>query len=273
MSGILSLKTLFIGFPLAVTGIVLSSVLSPVSTTYLMADVKTVEYNTYYKENFNNVIKEEFIDGVEQNTHNSNNPGNTGSGVTGVSGTREKIVQVAYGEVGTREGSRDNDIKYNKWYQPMHTWLSGYDEYCAIFTLWCMNEVGMYSTNSKGPPSIDSASCDELAKHYLNNKRFAFAKTTSYVPRPGDLILFTNWKVLTNQPHGYDSTHVGLVVNVDDQYIYTVEGNTSIPQTEFERAGSGVYSKKHKLPKNDPNTRILGYAVPWYDGEENFTVK
>ena len=272
MKGILSFKLLFIGFPLAVTGIVLSSVLAPVSTTYLMADVKTVEYDTYYKENFNNLIKEEFIDGVEQNTHNSNNPGNTGSGVTGVSGTREKIVQIAYGEVGTREQGT-NRIKYNDWYKKDHSWIKGTEEYCAIFTIWCMNEVGMYVTNSKGPPAVDHASCDGLVENYLKHKRFAFAKSTSYVPRPGDLVLFTNWVAAPGYAHGYDSNHVGLIVKVDDQYSYTVEGNTTIPESEFESAGNGVYGKKHKQPKTDPKTRILGYAVPWYEGEENLTVQ
>lgn len=185
------------------------------------------------------------------------------------SSQRAKVVQVALNQIGTKEkGGNTNIIKYNNWYVKDHSWLSKTSPYCAIFTLWCFNKVGMYKKSAYGPPTIDSASCIDSANKYMDYGRFIYSDS-KYTPRAGDIIYFTKWSK-SNTRVKYHSHHTGLIVKVDDNYIYTVEGNTSIPQTELESAGNGVYTKKYKLPSKDKSTRVLGYAVPWYSGEEEF---
>lgn len=257
MITIIKTKLMLYGALIAIIGLIILYLTLPISDTYLVDDVQVVQSTLDHRTRFLALVQDEFVEEVEQ----------IQAPVTGI---RDKVVQTALSQVGTREqNGNTNIIKYNDWYQPMHTWLTGRDEYCAIFTLWVFNEVGMFLDKSKAAPTIDSASCDELVARYMKNNRFALA-TSNYDPKPGDLIFFTKWAPSSDNPTGYDSNHVGLVVDSDENYVYTVEGNTSIPAGEFQRAGNGVYSKKHAKPKAGSSTRILGYAVPWYEGDPEF---
>ena len=56
--------------------------------------------------------------------------------------------------------------------------------------------------------------------------------------------------------------HTGLVYDVDNTYVYTVEGNTS-GASGVVANGGGVCCKKYKLNY----TRIYGYGRPAYDAE------
>lgn len=248
------LRVCMLLFILVTISIILLFVFIPISSTYLVDDVMLSNYSSDSKVGMYYITKDEFIGNIASNEDNY------------VSSSRQALVKVAMKEVGTKEiGGNTNNIKYNDWYQPAHTWLTGRDEYCAIFTLWCFNEIGMFKLNSKSGPTIDSAACTTLACEYKKNNRFMEANS-GYLPMEGDLVLFTKW-VPQNNEVGYKSNHIGIVVDVDENYIYTVEGNTSIPAGDFQDAGNGVYTKKHVLPKNGNKSNILGYAIPWYEGE------
>lgn len=72
----------------------------------------------------------------------------------------------------------------------------------------------------------------------------------SYIPQIGSLVMF-DWHDGGNP---YD--HIGIVEDFDDNYIYTIEGNTS----------GGIVSRQ-KRPRN--NT-IIGYGIPSYsDGSSS----
>jgi hypothetical protein len=251
-------KAILIIAAIIIIGLLIFYISLPISDTKLISDVKTTQSSNDYRSRFLALASDDFTNAASNNQNRV------------IEGMRNEVVQIALKEVGTREGGggNTNAIKYNDWYQPNHTWLNLFEEYCAIFTLWVFDQVGIYKTNNFGPPLIDSASCNDLVARYMSNGRFALA-TSNYEPKPGDLILFTEW-VPNNSEAGYNSNHVGIVVDSDDTYVYTVEGNTSIPSTEFQRSGNGVYSKKHLKPKSGVASRILGYAVPWYDGEDAF---
>lgn len=181
---------------------------------------------------------------------------------------REQIVRIALNEVGTREANNDNNIKYNDWYVPSHSWLDGnpyYGKppYCAIFTLWCLDQIGMFVNGSTLPPSIDSASCVEEASAYKKLGRFMYAWSDSYTPRRGDLIFFTNWNS-TDKLVGYHSYHTGIVIDCVGDTVYTVEGNTSSGGIE------GVHTKEYKLPSKAGDGKVLGFAIPYYYGDEEF---
>jgi peptidoglycan hydrolase-like protein with peptidoglycan-binding domain len=72
-------------------------------------------------------------------------------------------------------------------------------------------------------------------------------------PKVGDQIFFKN---------GTDITHTGLVYNVDNTYVYTIEGNTSNASGVVANGG-GVRNKKYKFSYG----KIAGYGRPAYSKE------
>ena len=74
-------------------------------------------------------------------------------------------------------------------------------------------------------------------------------RNRGYIPQKGDIIFF-DW----NPEKGDGIDHVGIVNNVNGEYIYTLEGNHD-DQVNI-----------YKYHIND--ARIYGYAVPDYTGEE-----
>lgn len=71
-------------------------------------------------------------------------------------------------------------------------------------------------------------------------------------PQKGDVIFFKNDKGV--------ASHVGIVYNVDNSYVYTIEGNTSSTSGVIANGG-GVFKKQYTIgyPK------ILGYGRPDYE--------
>lgn len=93
-------------------------------------------------------------------------------------------------------------------------------------------------------------SCSELAEQFSKKNKF------KKEPKVGSLVLFKE----KNQKHKLDMAHVGIVVGIDDKYIYTVEGNTSSDAGVVANGGS-VNNKRYL--KTEP--RIGGYCIVEYD--------
>lgn len=77
-------------------------------------------------------------------------------------------------------------------------------------------------------------------------------------PKVGDFVFFKN----STRIH-----HVGLVIDIDDKHIYTIEGNTKGGSNIVDANGGGVFKKEYL--KTNPN--IAGYGRPKYsllDGEK-----
>lgn len=89
---------------------------------------------------------------------------------------------------------------------------------------------------------------------YNNFKRIGRVLGKNERPRKGDIIFFKN-DIRIN--------HTGIVVDVDDFIVATVEGNTS-PQIGVVENGGQVVYKKYYLN----NKRIAGYARPDYSIDE-----
>ncbi len=79
----------------------------------------------------------------------------------------------------------------------------------------------------------------------------------SYKPQTGNLIFFissptADWPLFEG--------HIGLVAYSDDQYVYTIEGNTS-SQNGVEAEGGGVFFKKYALNSSS----VAGYGILPYE--------
>lgn len=151
-----------------------------------------------------------------------------------VEGTRERIVLIGSCFLGYREG-RNNDNIFGDWYGiPNQPW-------CAMFVSYCMNKAGVLPNVVK-----KFASCS-IGWNWFRSK--GQTRNRGYIPQKGDIIFF-DWE--PEKGDGID--HVGIVNNVNGEYIYTLEGNHD-DQVNI-----------YKYHIND--ARIYGYAVPDYTGEE-----
>ena len=123
--------------------------------------------------------------------------------------------------------------------------------WCDIFVDWCFymaygfENMQKMTFQTKGK-SNSGAGC-KYSRNYYKNKGRLFDK-----PEPGDQIFFYDSKLS-------GIAHTGLVVKVDNTYVYTVEGNTSSASGVVANGGC-VRDKKYKLNYN----RIAGYGRPDY---------
>ena len=160
---------------------------------------------------------------------------------------RKNIVQLAEMYVGTEVPNGDD--KFIKFYNELTG--AGFSvngtAWCAIFVTYCARHVGI-------PTSVipNFASCTTSRDSFWKpNTRWK--SRTEYTPEAGDIIYF-DWDLSGN------CDHVGIVKDVDDNYIYTIEGNTSSASGVVSNGG-GVAKKKYKLTAS----YIAGYGRPNWD--------
>ncbi len=178
-----------------------------------------------------------------------------------------KLIQIALAEVGYLEkrsaASLDSKIdnagskNYTKYARDMckcHAgiYVNGY-AWCDTFVDWCM--VQAFGVD-KALELIHgwSAYTPTSASYYKQHGEW------HSTPKKGDQIFFK------------DSTgticHTGIVYDVDSNYVYTVEGNTST-QSGVVANGGAVAKKKYALTYN----RIAGYGRPKYPVAKEETKK
>ena len=119
------------------------------------------------------------------------------------------ICNIAKTQVGYHE-SGDNYTEYGRWYGRQSYW-------CNVFVSWCAYVAGV--------PSSVFPKLSSVGHSYYSTLPSVGADCFAFGTKPleaGDLIFSCTCS------GGFGCIdHVGLVVEVDDQYIYTVEGNMS----------------------------------------------
>lgn len=182
------------------------------------------------------------------------------------------VIAKALGEVGYLEKATNANLddptanagngNYNKYARDLDAIpffngaKNGYD-WCAVFVCWAFNESYGYEAAKTLlclPPKASSnyaAGVDYFANYFRKNNQFHTE------PQPGDVIFFG--KDDASATYGVDLTHTGLVVEVTNKAVYTVEGNTN-PNAGVVSDGQGVYKKTYALN----HSRIKGYGRPDY---------
>ena len=115
----------------------------------------------------------------------------------------QQIVSVAMGQLGNSGGQ-----KFWSWY--------GFEsrvEWCACFASWCAEQSGMVASGQV----LKFSSCAVGASWFQGQGRW---KGKGYTPSAGDFIFF-DWNKDGQVDHG------GIVVNVANGRVNTIEGNTS----------------------------------------------
>lgn len=134
---------------------------------------------------------------------------------------------------------------FSEWYIGNYADHPGWNQYtpwCACFLSWAAAQQPD-NTFIGAPPRF--AKVDDGMNAFQTQKKWRDSGAT---PIPGDYVFF-NWD------GDSDPDHVGAVLCVDGNQLYTIEGN------------SGGRVAVNCYPKNDP--RIMGYGVlNWKTGEE-----
>lgn len=177
----------------------------------------------------------------------------------------EKLLKIARAEIGYLEKSSNKNLdsktgnagnkNWTKFARDLdnikfyHAPKNGY-AWCAVFCDWCMVQsfgldMALKITGQK--LGGYGAGCTESVKYYKAMGRFY-----KYEPKPGDQIFFT-------QNNGQSFYHTGIVQNVKNGKVYTIEGNTSSEAGVVENGGA-VRNKSYSLSY----VRIGGYGRPNY---------
>ena len=181
-----------------------------------------------------------------------------------------KVVEIALGEVGYLEKKSNSQLdsqtgnagynNYTKYARDLDNISSFYNgkkngfEWCDMFVDWVfVKAFGVEKAKELlcQPDNSCGAGCYYSAQYYKKKGQFYTQN-----PKPGDQIFFWNSKKS-------DVGHTGLVYDVDRNYVYTVEGNTSSTSGVVANGG-GVFCKKYSLSY----ARIYGYGRPKYDADE-----
>ena len=118
---------------------------------------------------------------------------------------RDAVARIAAAEIGYRE-TGNNRTKYNQW-------MYGYDAsapWCSIFICWCVNEAGA-GDSIQNTAIASGYRVSNMGSNPFGAPAYAFS---SVEPQPGDIVF------IDNTGNGV-SNHTGLVVDVDEDYIYT----------------------------------------------------
>lgn len=117
-----------------------------------------------------------------------------------------------------------------------------YTPWCACFLSWAADQ--MKASINGNPPSF--ANVDDGMADFQNNRKWREPNDEENKPIPGDYVFF-DWDG-RNDPDGVkDPDHVGAVLCVEGNFLYTIEGNS----------GGRVAVQRYSL--SDP--RIVGYGV------------
>ena len=122
--------------------------------------------------------------------------------------------------------------------------------WCAVFVLWLFVKLWGAAQAMKMlflPVKSLAASCTYWMNYYKSAGRF-FKD-----PKPGDQVFFGT---------GKSAEHTGIVKEIKNGRVFTIEGNTS-SQSGVVSNGGGVFEKSYPLT----HSRILGYGRPLYDDE------
>lgn len=122
------------------------------------------------------------------------------------------IVEIALEEIGYAEEG-DNITKYGEWYGLQ-------DEWCAMFVAWCANQAGISTDIIPKMAHVPSivVSYQNIGRYY-----YSYSQGGTTEPQVGDLYIHSD----IEEDYYPSPDHIGIIVAVDSNNIYTVEGNWS----------------------------------------------
>lgn len=240
----------------------------PTIVTVIMNLLNASNITTDYKICIANANKEsievfeKIQNEIEVNNNNNNNNNNSNSNNTNESSGNlyqdlaSQMVSVATSQLGTKNGA-NNDNKYGK-----ELGINN-QPWCAIFVTWVAKNTNVGTTNLYNDVIKNFsgfASTTENILHFYNQDNLTFYYSEyyggNYIPKAGDYIFFdkkNEWnKIMTRSDIKAAARHTGMVVEVKNGLVYTIEGNAGTP--------GEVKKRNYQLNSSD----IMGYGS-WYN--------
>ena len=128
---------------------------------------------------------------------------------------REDLINIARTQIGYAESAADFVIDENGnrhgYTRYGDVYGAPYDEWCAMFISFCLSYTDI---SASAFPRMSN--CTSWAQTLKGCGAF---EDDGYVPMPGDLIFFAN--------DGKEIDHMGIVEQVSEDSVYTIEGNAS----------------------------------------------
>ncbi|MBQ7521519.1 MAG: CHAP domain-containing protein [Clostridia bacterium] len=166
----------------------------------------------------------------------------------------EKVISIAKEQVG------NSAKKYREWYY-------GYNAqdvaWCAVFVSWCFAQAKIDMVKTDGAGCFAREGNGIYGIWY--ESEYSDRSTT---PKIGDIVTFVwNYAGRYYQNDKYYSDHVGIVYAVDDNYIYTIEGNagasndtSTVKYKSYSRTSgaiNGYFRPNYKVSESEENTMEL----------------
>lgn len=151
------------------------------------------------------------------------------------------------------KGDTSRYTYFSEWYIDGYEGHPGWNQYtpwCGCFLSWAADQ--QKASINGDPPSF--ADVDKGMADFQNNRKWREPNDEENKPIPGDYVFF-DWDGRNDPDGGKDPDHVGAVLCVEGNFLYTIEGN------------SGGRVAVNRYPLSDK--RIVGYGVlNWKTGEE-----
>lgn len=171
-------------------------------------------------------------------------PADWTAGLPALTGDRAKdLIAVAESQLGyteseanflvTEDGTVKGYTRYGAWYAGGNGTNFSYADWCACFVSFCLNHAGVSSDEFPY-----AAGCTDWIA--LLTERGQYEQKGGYTPKSGDIVFLD-----TNEDEMAD--HVGIVTEVDESAVKTIEGNRA------DAVGRGSYEPD--------GVEIVGYGV------------
>lgn len=161
----------------------------------------------------------------------------------------EDLITVAESQLGYRESKKNYTVSETgelKGYTRYGAWYGvPYGDWCAMFASFCLNYAGINETFLPY-----EAGCQNWIEILSQDDYGLYYTAEAYVPIAGDLIFF-------DDNGDGKSNHVGIVVEVSEKEIRTIEGNTSdqVKYRTYEIDDFSIMGYA-KLPENPEMTDL-----------------
>lgn len=173
---------------------------------------------------------------------------------------KDKVLEIAAAEIGYLEKGSNAQLDEKTANAGSANWTKYGRDMCKItpvygtHSAWCDCFVDWCFVQAYGKEEAKTLLGDFSAYTPTSASYFQARKQWYTSPQAGDIIFFKNTQRIC---------HTGIVVKVDSQYVYTIEGNTS-SGNQVVPNGGGVHAKAYKLN----NSAIAGYGRPLYTEED-----
>lgn len=163
---------------------------------------------------------------------------------------RFQFLQTLANQYDSRGEIKGGSGYFSEWYignYESHPGWNQYTPWCGCFLSWGAEQQS--GTIDGKPPRF--ANVDEGMEKFKDSRMWREGGAT---PIPGDYVFF-DWDGRNDPNGGKDPDHVGAVLCVEGNFLYTIEGNS----------GGRVAVQRYSLG----DKRIVGYGVlNWKTGEE-----